>query len=436
METYFEYMLKSSLWITAFYLVYWLFLQKESFHEFKRFFLLAGIIASAIMPFVTVHYAMATVSHTSHIQIGNGYATIIGSDENSLSWKMIVSKGIMITYLSVFILLSVKIILHLTRIFGEIMKNKDKAKGEKIIFTDLKNAPFSFGRYIFMPKGLDTELEQKLILRHESIHVSQLHYIDLWLSKLFCIIHFYNPIVWLYAKAIQTNCEYIADYKTIEGTDYKKEYIGLLLKYSIGKGIYSIALHFSYPLTFKRITIMKQKKSGRLSLAKSLMVVPLAGLILAGYAQPHKTIASENFGNALDTITVVGYGDPSQMNQKKAVQKETTYKPVKYKDVVSIPDVMPVFPGEGRDAVVKYLAMNIKYPVEAQKKGIQGRVICQFIIDKKGNVSQVSILRGVDKDIDAEAIRVVKAMPQWKPGLEKGKPVNVLYTLPISFKLQ
>jgi TonB family protein len=436
METYFDYLLKSSLWITAFYLVYWLFLQKESFHEFKRFFLLAGIIASATMPFITVHYAMVPVGHAPHIQIGNIYATIIGSGESSLSWKMIVAKGLMVTYLSVLILLIVKILLHLTRIFSEIMKNKDKAKGEKIIFTDLKNAPFSFGKYIFMPKGLDMELEQKLILQHESVHVNQLHYLDLWLSKLLCIVHFYNPIVWLYAKAIQANCEFIADYKTIEGTDYKQEYIGLLLKYSIGKGIYSIALHFSYPLTLKRITNMKQKKSGRLSLAKSLMVVPLAGLILASYAQPHKTIASESSGNALDTVTVVGYGDSSQMNKKEAVQQETTYKPVKYKDVVSAPDVMPIFPGEGQDAVVKYLAMNIRYPVEAQKKGIQGRVICQFIIDKKGNVSHVSILRGVDKDIDAEAIRVVKAMPQWKPAFNKGKPVNMVFTLPINFKLQ
>ena len=110
-----------------------------------------------------------------------------------------------------------------------------------------------------MPKGLDTELEQKPILQHESVHVNQLHYLDLWLSKLLCIVHFYNPIVWLYAKDIQANCEFIADNKIIEGTGSMKEYINLLAKYSIGEGIYSISLHFSYPLTLKRITAMKQK---------------------------------------------------------------------------------------------------------------------------------------------------------------------------------
>lgn len=434
METYFEYLLKSSLWITAFYLVYRFFLQKESFHEFNRFFLLAGIIASAIMPFVTVHYAMHPVNHTS-IQTGNIYATFIGSNVNALSWRMIVAKGMIVLYFGVFILLAVRIIIHLTKILGEIIKNKDKAKDGKIIFTDLRNAPFSFGKYIFMPKNLDTEHERPLVLRHESVHVNQLHYLDLWLSKLLCIVHFYNPIVWLYARDIQANCEFIADKKTIEGTGSMKEYINLLAKYSIGKGIYSISLHFSYPLTLKRITVMKRKKSGRLSIAKSLMVVPLAGLILAGYAQPHKTIAGENRGKALDTVTVVGYGSPTQTNKNERGQHEKTYKPVTYSDVMSIAEVMPKFQ-EGGNSVMKYLAMNIKYPVEAQKQGIQGQVICQFIIEKDGKISNVNVIRGVHKILDDEAIRVIKTMPRWHPGLDKGQPVRVQYTLPINFKLQ
>ncbi len=85
---------------------------------------------------------------------------------------------------------------------------------------------------------------------------------------------------------------------------------------------------------------------------------------------------------------------------------------------------------------MKYLAMNIKYPVEAQKKGIQGQVICQFIIEKDGKINNVNVIRGVNKLLDNEAIRVIQAMPRWHPGLEKGQPVRVQYTLPINFKLQ
>lgn len=83
----------------------------------------------------------------------------------------------------------------------------------------------------------------------------------------------------------------------------------------------------------------------------------------------------------------------------------------------------------------KYLAESIRYPVDAQESGIQGRVICQFVIDENGQVNDVKVVRGVDASLDAEAIRVIKAMPKWTPGMHRGKNVSVQYTLPINFRL-
>ncbi|MBB3188360.1 M56 family metallopeptidase [Microbacter margulisiae] len=433
MEIYFDYLLKSSLWIMIFYLVHHFFLQKESFHGFNRAFLLAGIVASIVMPFVTVHYT-ALNGNRPLIQTGGVYATIIGQQADPVSWKAIALISIVILYITASAVLIIRVMLHLVKIVREILKNKRLPSAQKIIYTDLKNAPFSFGQYIFMPKDIESELEQKLIIRHESAHIRQLHYLDLWLSRVMCIIQFYNPFMWLYAKAIQVNCEFIADRKAIEGTEYKQEYIHILLKHSIGEAMYSVALHFSYPLTLKRITTMKQKKSKRLSIAKSLMVVPMAGLILVSYAQPRQTDeAKQNAGNTLTQVTVVGYG-ADEASAKKAKQQETTYKPVKYKNVYRVVEVLPKF-GDGGTSLAEYLASHIKYPVEAQKQGAEGRVICQFVVDKEGNISEVHVIRGVTKALDEEAIRVVKAMPRWTPGYQGGKPVNVLYTLPITFKL-
>ena len=95
----------------------------------------------------------------------------------------------------------------------------------------------------------------------------------------------------------------------------------------------------------------------------------------------------------------------------------------------------PEYPG-GDAALMKYISENIKYPVIAQENGIQGRVICPFVVNKDGSIVDITVVRGVDPSLDKEAIRVIKSMPTWKPGKQRGKPVRVKYTLPIVFRLQ
>jgi len=94
----------------------------------------------------------------------------------------------------------------------------------------------------------------------------------------------------------------------------------------------------------------------------------------------------------------------------------------------------PEFPG-GMPKLMQYLGKNTKFPQIAKENGIQGRVYVQFVIDKKGNVVDVEVVRGVDPYLDKEALRVVKGMPKWKPGKQRGKPVKVSYIVPINFKL-
>ena len=97
---------------------------------------------------------------------------------------------------------------------------------------------------------------------------------------------------------------------------------------------------------------------------------------------------------------------------------------------------MPEFPG-GQQAMMKYIAENIKYPVIAQENGIQGRVICQFVVNKDGSIVDVVAVRSSgEASLDKEAIRVIKSMPKWKPGKQRGKPVRVKYTVPVNFRLQ
>ena len=104
--------------------------------------------------------------------------------------------------------------------------------------------------------------------------------------------------------------------------------------------------------------------------------------------------------------------------------------------VFVVAETMPEFPG-GNAALMKYISENIKYPVIAQEQGIQGRVVCQFTVNKDGSVVDVEVARSSgDASLDKEAVRVIKSTPKWKPGKQRGKAVRVKYTVPVSFRLQ
>ena len=103
--------------------------------------------------------------------------------------------------------------------------------------------------------------------------------------------------------------------------------------------------------------------------------------------------------------------------------------------IFTVVEEMPEFPG-GQGELLKYLGKSIKYPVIAHENGIQGRVICAFVVNRDGSIVDAEVLRGVDPSLDKEALRVINSMPKWKPGKQRGKPVRVKYTVPVTFRLQ
>lgn len=122
---------------------------------------------------------------------------------------------------------------------------------------------------------------------------------------------------------------------------------------------------------------------------------------------------------------------------KEVVIQAPVAAPIEEEDnvVFQVVETMPSFPG-GDASLFKFLGENVKYPVIAQENGIQGRVICQFVVNKDGSIVDVEVVRPVDPSLDKEAIRVIKSMPKWSPGKQRGKSVRVKYTLPVNFKLQ
>lgn len=103
--------------------------------------------------------------------------------------------------------------------------------------------------------------------------------------------------------------------------------------------------------------------------------------------------------------------------------------------IFTVVEKQPEFPG-GTAELFKYLSKAIKYPVIAQENGIQGRVVCSFVVNRDGSIVDIQVMRGVDPSLDKEAIRVISEMPKWKPGEQRGKPVRVRFILPVQFRLQ
>ena len=104
--------------------------------------------------------------------------------------------------------------------------------------------------------------------------------------------------------------------------------------------------------------------------------------------------------------------------------------------IFEVVEQMPEFPNGGMAGLMQFLSKNIKYPTIAQENGTQGRVTVQFVVNKDGSIVDATVLRGVDPYLDKEAIRVINSMPKWKPGMQRGKPVRVKYTVPVMFRLQ
>lgn len=136
-------------------------------------------------------------------------------------------------------------------------------------------------------------------------------------------------------------------------------------------------------------------------------------------------ITSEDTQGAAQTETYVAPTEVVEEEEEESAQQ-----------IFTVVEKMPEFPDGGMPGLLKYLAKNIKYPVIAQENGIQGRVVCSFVVNRDGSIVDIQVLRGVDPSLDKEAVRVLGTMPKWKPGEQRGKPVRVKYTVPVMFRLQ
>ncbi|CAM3913257.1 M56 family metallopeptidase [Flavobacterium cucumis] len=277
MENLLLYFLKANGLIILFYLMYVIFLRKETFFTSNRWYLIGGLVLSLILPLITftktiwVEPTPIPVIYEELIPINNN-AIKAPTQETSLDWSLIITT----TYIAISILLILKITFELASFFNRIRKNrKQKETNFVLIHSDTTENPFSFFHYIVINPNRFSKEEFQHILTHESIHVKQKHSIDVLLAKLFCALFWANPIVWLYRKAILQNLEFIADNETFQQIENKYEYQRTLLKVVTHQHDLSITNQFYQSLIKKRIVMLHTNQSHKRKAWKYGIILPL-----------------------------------------------------------------------------------------------------------------------------------------------------------------
>ena len=462
MGIFFVYILKSSVCLVVFYLFYRLLLSRETFHRFNRVALLSILLLSCLLPLVEVtveeqtevHQTMMTLEQWLMLadMMNTADTTDLQAEEVTVTWIQVA----LLVYLAGILLFALRNGYSLLKL-GGLLKSGRKENlskyidgGEKVtlIVHDRDIAPFSWMKCIVISEK-DLDENGREILIHELAHIQNRHSWDLLVADICIFFQWFNPASWLLKQELQNIHEYEADETVINEGVNAKEYQLLLIKKAVGTRLYSMANSFNHSKLKKRITMMLKEKSNPWAKLKYLYILPVAAIAVTAFARPEISETAEE-------ISAVKVNDLTAIVEAKAIKSteesvqistvsqdtvKVNYVPTEVSRklqgtaVFEVVEEMPEFPG-GVDAMMEYLQKELRYPESAKEKGIQGRVTVQFIIDKEGNVTNSKVTRSVDKDMDTEAIRLVKAMPKWKPGMQKGKAVAVKYTVPVVFRLE
>ncbi|MFT4645270.1 MAG: bla regulator protein BlaR1 [Planctomycetota bacterium] len=266
-----DYLLKSAVLIALFYGFYKLILQRETFFQLNRLYLIIGILTAAIIPFIVIPIYVEFQVPTKQ----NLIFTEVNSQEliqESINWFQVIK----LLYISGILFFSSKFILNFISLSNLIVKNsKVKISNYTFVKTDKSNSPFSFFNYIvYNPLQFKkSELEQIII--HEKIHANQLHSIDILISQIAIVLFWFNPFIWFYKNEIEQNLEFIADDLTQQKTNCEKSYQKLLLKSSLYKNKLALTNNFYNSLIKKRIIMLHKNRSKSTSQWKYLLIFPL-----------------------------------------------------------------------------------------------------------------------------------------------------------------
>lgn len=286
MENFIIYMVKASGLLAVFFTTYYLLLRKETFFNSNRKFLLAGLVTSAILPLLVLTRTVwvepmpeTSLQNFNPGQLSQLQAIVLQPEKTiEINWYDVVA-GV---YTAGMVFFFIKFIIDINAVRKLLKGHKIvKEDGYKLIDSPVTETPFSFFNYIVYNSAILSQIELDNIFAHEKVHSRQKHSADMITGQLFCIMFWFNPLVWLYKKAIAQNLEFIADAEATKLLADKKAYQKTLLKITVQPECIAITNHFYQSLIKKRIVMLNKKKSAKRNSWKYAVVAPLLVAFMA-----------------------------------------------------------------------------------------------------------------------------------------------------------
>ncbi|MFM9839546.1 MAG: TonB family protein [Cyclobacteriaceae bacterium] len=392
-----SYFIQANLGLIILASIYFLFLNDGKQFIIKRIFLLGGIFASLLLPVISFQFSR--ILPFSKI-IPTALLPELWITSKSTSHSFISASQLYpiayTVYIAITLLLSARFLIRLFKLMLFLKKSTVYDFGNYTLLENSQGNSFSFFHWIFIGHA---DLKE-IIIEHELEHAKRYHSFDTVILELLGIIFWFNPIVYSLKRILLSIHEFQADDAVIKKYD-ANQYCSLLARASLQSADFPIANYFNNSLTLKRIAMIKngKKKLSTWRLVSSLVL--LVGLLtfVACQEQTNKvneiSDSNEIFSNVEEVATPTG----------------------------------------GMISFYDYVRNNLKYPEQARKLGVEGKVFIEFTVNKDGTISDAIVTKGIGAGCDKEALQVVKESPAWIPAKNEGKIVRQKMVIPIVFKL-
>ncbi len=416
------------LFTAIFYFTYKLLFSRMSFFKTNRFILLGIPVASAIIPLIAPAFASSIVPPAFTVQLPeivvNGAPQPELASSTSVDWLLIL-------YLAITGLFLLGLLLGILK--GIIILKSSIADGA-VYFTNKSESPFTFFKSIIIPEELRNNKDLPAIIKHEQVHVNQLHSWDNLYYGLLTGLSWFNPFMHLLAKELRQIHECLADEQALESTS-REEYAQLLLSSAFGSEINLSPMamgtanpFFNSSLIKTRITMIYKQKTKQHFKWLYLAIVP----ILAG-------------------MTLLSCDKTEEVKAETPPVEEKTAEAIEFGQADSPPLFANCDANESKDEqiqcfqknLMKHVQENFKYPKKAFEQKIEGKMYVHFVITESGEIEGVSVDTRFPEDIDGitkgdaatDAIKLIHSLPKLTPAIKDGKKVSVKFTLPLNLKL-
>lgn len=459
--TWWHYLLLSNLYLILFFGFYVLLLQRETFFQLNRIYLVGSALMSFLIPLIQVDWVKQWfITQKVQETIYTASPVMVYRIKAVQPQHMTMGEVISSVYIAGIIILSLKLAWQLFTLSRFISNSKQAA------------AAWSFFKKIKVDEQLDNH---QVIVAHEEVHARQWHSADVLLIEVIMILNWFNPVVYFYRRLVKHIHEFIADRDALKTGTSKADYALMLLSQTFDAPVHHLLNPFFGSSVLKqRIKMMQKNKSNYAALVKYGFSAPLFVLMLAltsatlNESQVVKTIqksADHIFAaKAPELVNIISIPPPAvarvekpeqitaaapqfKINTNLIVNDEpravtdaalhTDSLPVNPNgEVFTNVEKLPQYPGGGTEMLYRFINKNLRYPAEALDKNLQGRVNVTFVVERDGSLTDMKTLANPASPLAAEALRVMALSPKWHPGEQNGKAVAVRYTMPIVFSTE